>query len=274
MEDIEIYILLKEGKKLIAEIHNKISKDGRNLSDRMEDQLTGDFFGTLRYIPFNRGLKVIFTHGVYPKSTADVIEKIDKEQWDVQFWRRSHNGLGEIDASIEFEDTIIGIEVKLYSNLSSDDNISYSDSSENDMILKESKNQLNREARMLKEWAPNNQKILLFVADEKSCQNVYSNIVNERHLLDKDIIFGYLSWQDALEGLEKVKANDCYEELMINDLISLLKGKGFERFKGFSFAKQSIDKDYWQFKDNNNKFSFNTKIEVGVEKYEFRKKHA
>ena len=37
---------------LIAEIYNKISKDGRNLSDRLEDQLTGDFFGTLRYMSF------------------------------------------------------------------------------------------------------------------------------------------------------------------------------------------------------------------------------
>ena len=31
--------------KLIAEICNKISKDGRNFSDRLEKQLTGDFLG-------------------------------------------------------------------------------------------------------------------------------------------------------------------------------------------------------------------------------------
>jgi|GEM_PF-4181867 len=34
---------------MLAEIHNKISGTGSNLSDRLEDQLTGDFFGTLRY---------------------------------------------------------------------------------------------------------------------------------------------------------------------------------------------------------------------------------
>jgi len=35
---------------MIAEIHGKLSSTGSNLSDRLEDQLTGDVFGTLRYI--------------------------------------------------------------------------------------------------------------------------------------------------------------------------------------------------------------------------------
>lgn len=258
---------------MIAEIHNKISKDGRNLSDRLEDQLTGDFFGTLRYMSFNRGLKVILTEGVYPKSTADVISEIYKENWDVCFWRRSHNGLGEIDVCIEFEDYIIGIEVKLYSGLSSDDNISYSDSAENDDIIKESANQLNRESRMLKEWAPDKKKILLFIADEVSCQYVYKSVVNDRKLLNKDITFGYLSWQCVLDSLVNVEVRNDYEKLIIDDLQLLLNKKGFERFKGFVFDETSISTDYWKFRDNND-FNFNTKIEVGVEKYEFRKEYA
>lgn len=258
------------GIKLIAEIHNKISIDGSNLSDRLEDQLTGDFFGTLRYMSFNRGLKKVFTDGLCPKSTADAIEKINKENWDALFWRRSHNGLGEIDACIEFEDVIIGIEVKLYSGLSSDDNISFTGLSENDVNLKESKNQLNREARMLKEWAPNKQKVLIFIADEISCHHVYNNIVIDRRLLDKDIIFGYLSWQAALEGLEKIITKDDYERFMISDLQKLLIKKGFEKFKGFKFEEPSVNTDCWMFKNYSNIFSFNTKTEVGVERYEFR----
>lgn len=260
--------------KLIAEIHNKISKDGRNLSDRLEDQLTGDFLGTLRYMSFNRGLKVILKEGVFPKTTAEVLGEIDKEDWDVWFWRRSHNGLGEIDACIEFEDFIIGIEVKLHSRLSSDDDISYSDLTEDEDIIKESTNQLNRESRMLNEWAPNKKKILLFIADEISCQNVYKNVVNDRKLLDKDITFGYLSWQSALDNLVNVEVRNSYEKLIIDDLRQLLIKKGFERFNGFVFDELTISTDYWKFRDYNNNFNFYTKIEVGVENYEFRKEYA
>ena len=242
----------------------------------MEDQLTGDFFGTLRYMSFNRGLKKVFTNGIFPKSTADVIDKIDKDEWgeEIEFWKISQNGLGEIDACIEFEGFIIGIEVKLDSNLSSDDDISYDETEDNDKVLKESENQLNREARMLKEWAPNKEKILIFIAKEKSCQNVYNDIVNLRNLLDKDIVFGYLSWEDALEGLEKIQVENSYEKIMVDDLRDLLIKKGFERFKGFDFEEQSVSMDCWKFKGNNDIFSFNTKIQVGVENYEFGKKHA
>lgn len=184
----------------------------------MEDQLTGDFFGTLRYMSFNRGLKKIFFNGIFPKSTADIGDKIDVEEWgeEIEFWRRSHYGLGEIDTCLEFKDFIIGIEVKLDSNLSSDDDISYDETEVDDKILKESKNQLNREARMLKEWAPNKEKILIFVAKEILCQNVYNEIINERNLLDKDIVFGYLSWEDALEGLEKIQVKNHYERIMVS----------------------------------------------------------
>ena len=225
---------------------------------------------------FNRGLKKIFSNGIFPKSTADIVDKIDVEEWgkEIKFWRRSRNGLGEIDVCIEFQDFIIGIEVKLDSNLSSDDDISYDETEDDDRILKESKNQLNREARMLKEWAPDKKKILIFVAKEKLCQNVYNEVVNERNLLDKEIIFGYLSWEDALEGLGKIKAENHYEKIMVGDLNELLIKKGFERFKGFNFEEQLVSTDCWKYKGSNDIFSFNTKIQVGVEYYGFGKKHA
>jgi len=41
---------------VLAEIKGKISQTGSNLSDRLEDKLTGDFFGTIRYLPFEIGL--------------------------------------------------------------------------------------------------------------------------------------------------------------------------------------------------------------------------
>ena len=44
---------------MIAEINGKISSSGSNWNDRLEDQLTSDVFGALRYIPYNDGLKHI-----------------------------------------------------------------------------------------------------------------------------------------------------------------------------------------------------------------------
>ena len=38
---------------MIAEIHHK-------LTTSLEDELTGNFFGTMRYLPFSRGLNQIF----------------------------------------------------------------------------------------------------------------------------------------------------------------------------------------------------------------------
>ncbi|TET41771.1 MAG: hypothetical protein E3J66_04840, partial [Dehalococcoidia bacterium] len=40
----------------LAEIHGKISETGTNLSERMEDLLTSDIFGCMRYLPTQKAL--------------------------------------------------------------------------------------------------------------------------------------------------------------------------------------------------------------------------
>jgi hypothetical protein len=44
----------------IVEIHGKINSTGSNLSDRLEDLLTSDIFGPLRYLPAKEALIPIF----------------------------------------------------------------------------------------------------------------------------------------------------------------------------------------------------------------------
>ena len=44
---------------MVEEFYGKISRSGSNLSDSLEDKLTGDFFGTLRYMEFCDGLQPI-----------------------------------------------------------------------------------------------------------------------------------------------------------------------------------------------------------------------
>lgn len=82
---------------MLAEIKGKLSKTGSNLTERLEDNLTGNFFGALRYIPFNFAMKKILMNGVYPREIADEFEKINVEFWNdnIKFW--PYDIEGEID---------------------------------------------------------------------------------------------------------------------------------------------------------------------------------
>lgn len=45
---------------MIAHIRGKLVKDGENLHDRLEDNLTGNAFGALRYLPAELGWSRVF----------------------------------------------------------------------------------------------------------------------------------------------------------------------------------------------------------------------
>ena len=150
------------GSILIAEIKGKISNTGSNLNDRLEDNLTGNVFGTLRYISFEKGLKKILIESISPKNSKaiDIIKNINVEGWDsnISFW--PYDKEGELDVLLEFDSCIIGIEVKYLSGISSDDGIT------NEIILskneeKESIQQLARESRIISKKAVNREKILI-----------------------------------------------------------------------------------------------------------------
>lgn len=64
---------------MLAEIEGKISRKGSNLSERLEDNLTGNVFGTLRYIPFSKGLGEVLANSVFPRNLKDSFRKIDSD---------------------------------------------------------------------------------------------------------------------------------------------------------------------------------------------------
>lgn len=223
---------------MIAEIYHKISSTGSNLSERLEDELTGNYFGNLRYIPFYRGIgKILATYaqddGGQLKS---IFSQVQTEEWNTEFWKKSDLGYGEIDCYMnQIENISLGIEVKYHSDLSTD-------------------NQLEREANMLHEWGGKDTKVLLFVAPRKDyCQSIYN--VNKAKEAMTGIHFGYLTWEDALLGLDKVETENSFEELIVNDIKDLLIGKGFAGFHGFLIPKElrEIDENVnWEF--NGEKF--------------------
>ena len=115
---------------MIADIKGKISRSGSNLTENLEDNLTGNVFGALRYIPFNKAMKPILANAIFPKQMTECIEKVNVEYWgnNIQFW--PYNKKGELDVILEFYDLIRGIEVKFKSDISSDDAV---DNSEEDV---------------------------------------------------------------------------------------------------------------------------------------------
>jgi len=220
---------------MIADIHNKISRSGSNLSDRLEDQLTGDFFGVLRYLPFNAGMMKILAGSVYPKELSSHFDNLlcDLNEYEygdnfIRFWPPDENG--EIDVLIDMPTMTIGIEVKYLSGLSSDDDI-FNDSYEEAEFMK-SQNQLARESRIVEKYGKDKRKMLLFLAQEEDAFSTYNKIV-DRKIINNGVVFGVVSWQDVLQELRKLQIADPYQQLMLNDLSSYLIKKGFEKFRSF-----------------------------------------
>jgi hypothetical protein len=111
---------------MIAEIHGKISSTGSNLSDRLEDQLTGDVFGSLRYLDFNAVLLPYLVSSYFLSSSKryhpdDFTGARLKE---IRFWPWINYAEPDILLGLELgghKECVICIEAKYYSGLSSDD---------------------------------------------------------------------------------------------------------------------------------------------------------
>lgn len=80
---------------MIAEIHGKISSDGSNLIERLKDKLTGDIFGSLRYLPYRKGLYQLlsgtkFLNNLHKQQFLESINLVQEEYVDesFSFWQK------------------------------------------------------------------------------------------------------------------------------------------------------------------------------------------
>lgn len=210
---------------MIAEIYHKFSTD-------LEDVLTGDFFGVMRYMPFNRGLNQIFKNYAVSEDpqVMHILSNAADGDFNFEFWKRSENGLVEIDGFIPLTSVGIGIEVKYRSGLSGGD-------------------QLEKEAQVLDEWCNGKEKLLILIGEAEEAKAIY--IENKDKRVFRDVHLAYLSWQDILLGLDQVLISSSYEKKMIEDLKTLLREKGFVSFEGFSIDQPVVDKDICWTMDGN-----------------------
>lgn len=250
---------------MIAEIHGKISSYGTNLSDRMEDQLTGDVFGALRYVAVEHGLLPLLTSRFL--DNPYVTAKLDalRTGAHVSFWKKYPEG--EPDVMIFGEDIAICIEVKYKSGISSDDGADYSLVEEEDGgtvapsdEVKSSKFQLTREANiLLNHHAACACKLLVFVADELDCEYVLDDVVRARNLMPRGVTLVSLSWQEILRICEEQSGKadlPAEQKCALTDIVHLLKRKGFERFQGFRSGIDVTRDGLWE-------LSFESKTKYG-----------
>ena len=210
---------------MIAEIYHKFSTD-------LEDVLTGDFFGAMRYMPFNRGLNQIFKNYAVSEDpqVTHILSNAADDDFNFEFWKRSENGLVEIDGFIPLTSVGIGIEVKYRSGLSGGD-------------------QLEKEAQVLDEWCNGKEKLLILIGEAEEAKAIY--IENKDKRVFRDVHLAYLSWQDILLGLDQVLISSSYEKKMIEDLKTLLREKGLVSWEGFSIDQPVVDKDICWTMDGN-----------------------
>lgn len=243
---------------MVEEFYGKISRSGSNLSDNSEDKLTGDFFGTLRYMDFCDGLQPILCGALRKsekqqaesKAAIQLIENANctniSDAEHIKFWPK--HDLGELDVLLNFDNCCIGIEVKFKSGLFSDD-------------------QLIREANILCDLAKDKKKILLFIAKHESCISVYRK---HKNIISKDVHFVFASWEDILQSMKDIlhggkgSKYTFGQKLMICDLVRLLTRKGFDTFLSMTNGisdrpDQPIEKKGYFMVDNNKDYTTNYK---------------
>lgn len=200
---------------MIAELYGK-------LENHMEDELTGNVFGTLRYAAFSKILKPILKSCIRPKNISAVIDKIHCDYFGdkINFWEKTK--LGEPDLLLNFDEVIICIEVKYSSGLSGD-------------------NQLEREAEIISHKADGREKMLLLLAKESACLDIVTDSYRKK-IFDKwKVNLGYIAWEDFLDALKNLQTTaplNPYENLIVEDLIKLLTLKGFAPFRSFEIGKE------------------------------------
>ena len=242
---------------MVEEFYGKISRSGSNLSDKLEDKLTGDFFGTFRYMDFYDGLQPILCgalhksekHQEESQTAIQLIENVNctniRDGEHIKFWPKHDRG--ELDVLLNFDNCCIGIEVKLNSGLSSDD-------------------QLMREAEILCDLAKDKAKILLFIAGHESCVSVYR--AYKAVIRKQGVCFVFASWEDILQSMKDLLngGNESKytfgQRLMISDLVRLLTRKEFDTFLSMTNgildkSGTSIEKDGYFMMDNNEKYTTN-----------------
>lgn len=229
----------------IAEIHGKISHIGSNLSDRLEDLLTSDLFGPMRYLPFEIGLKPILESAINA-STGEhlLIENHDTSgHFKVSFWPQLT--YSEPDVVIECCGNLIFVEAKYLSGKSGHFTMEDEGS---DNVQAAGSDQLYREYMDLISYPGSFQsRTLIYLTahrilpadDIRAGKDALSVRHQDIPLQEYDSNFYWLSWYAVRDKVSQMLELPTHEKfhLILYDISLLLNRKGFRRFDGFPKIK-------------------------------------
>ena len=256
---------------MIADTHNKVSASGSNLSERLENLLTGNVFGTLRYLEFEDGFSRLLSHAAFVGTEVqhkwdNAISKCSWRNTEVKFWERMDGK--EIDFVIHGpDDLLVGCEVKYRSWLSSDDDVEFAETTGKD-VAGESINQLAEYGRRLEQRSNNS--FLLLIAPKDKGHYIVSNALR-RKILPVSVPLGLLLWEDIynVATFEHVSATSHPKRFLFGDMSTLLARKNFQTFSGWDTCSHVTDAAY-VFRNETKLFDWPTALVKGEMTYVFR----
>ena len=226
----------------IAEIHGKISEEGTNLSERMEDLLTADIFGCFRYLPPQEALIPFLNtarsfHGHALALPAEIVG-VHYSFWP---WVKLHGCTPcepDVVVGIETEGRhlhLVFVEAKYRSGLSSEEN---EGESPNDQLARELDN-LDKISPVNLHWSPElsiTSRTLLFVTQDMGMPRTLidrSLAEYQRKRYRQGDVY-WTSWRFLQPILEKgLRQENSPQSIAVKeDMLKLLLRKGLTMFRG------------------------------------------
>lgn len=235
----------------IAEIHGKISPAGTNLSERMEDLLTSDVFGCMRYLPPQKALIPFLSAARSLHGNSLVIpDKTTATHYSFWPWLKLPGRIPcepDVVVGLEAEDSqvhLIMAEAKYYSGLSSEEDERIEP---NDQLARELDN-LDALSCAALGWKPNldiSTRALLFVTQDMGMpRDLLAQSLGEyRRKRRKEGDIFWVSWRALPSILEQSLKIESIPEhtAVLKDMLTLLLRKDLRMFGGVEPVTKYLD---------------------------------
>ncbi len=226
----------------IAEIRGKISQTGQNLSERMEDLLTSDIFGCMRYLPLQRALVPFLQtarslHGNIVLIPGGIL----RTYWSFWPWLESPGRIPcepDVIVGLETEEShvhLMLVEAKYYSGLSSEED---ERAEPNDQLARELDN-LDALSCAALGWGTHLRiasRVLLLVTQDMGMPRklVAQSLAEYQRKRSKQGDIYWTSWRFLQSILEKnlKQENSPQDVAVMEDILQLLLRKGLSVFRG------------------------------------------
>jgi len=238
----------------IAELHGKLNPERpAGVYERMEDLLTSDVFGTMKYVGWHYGFMNWLRAATSPdgKSYAsDVLPADDNiEHVHFEFWPLLRNNR-EPDLLIRIKPLSgaiiqVMIEAKYFSG-ASDIAIAIEDTTP-DRSGNQIADQVNCFPNPQDEFMQNAH---IYITADDSCPLTTYDRAAE-HIIREEVPLFWLNWQSLKVYLQDLPMEDIGRQEMISDLIKLLVRKDLIPFHGFKAIPKSswtlsVGQSFWQ----------------------------